>query len=147
MAVTIPGYGTFDPTLPSWLELRADGGLYNRNASDPNRRWVPPTGYRGDAYITFTPEGVQFPPPEPTPEPAPEPTPEPAPPSVDPTPERLRAFYTALDTLAQAEQEYAEEVTRSRSLLLAKEAALTSMRKDVTVALQDVLAQLMLNAK
>lgn len=106
MAVIVPGVGTFDPSLPSWLELRADGKLYNKNAADPTKPWVPPAGFVGGVSYIFTPEGgvpAPVPVPEPVPVPAPEPVPAPVPqPAPAPQPSinaeiaaALLAFYGA----------------------------------------------------
>ena len=143
MSIYVPGFGTFDPEIPTWLELRSDGKLYNRNASDPNRVWVPPTDWRGYPGMTFTPEGSATPVPPPVEPPPPPPPPPPNPPTeADPMPAMLTELYAALDAEAQAEIEFREESSRQQALLLAKEAHVISLHKEVVIAYQAVLARL-----
>lgn len=149
MSVYVPGYGTFDPAIPSWLELWPDGTLHNKNATDPSRPWVPPADWRGYPGMVFTPEDttppvppvVEPPPPPVTPPPAPLPLP------LDSMPGLLRELYAALDAESEAEMALREEQSRQAALLLAKEANVISLHKEVVVAFQAVLAQLTLMVK
>ena len=120
--VDVPGYGRFDPDLPSWLRLESDGKLYNVNASANRaadgsfqavRPWTPPEGYVGGVGYTFTPESA-LPPPVVVP-PAPEPVPPPAPEPAKPDPyvayiAYQRAVLRAVGFAVEAESDTLEDI-------------------------------------
>ena len=137
MSVYVPGYGTFSKEIPSWLELRSDGLLYNRNASDPNRPWRPPEGYVGDATNTFTP-GVETVPGGSVPEPTPGPIIEPPPVFHEPTEPVPTTPPVASDPLAPFFKEFFDALhaaTVAYRANLDKDAAAVKVRLDEETAL------------
>jgi hypothetical protein len=126
--IDVPGFGRFDPYIPSWLELRPDGKLYNKNAADKNRVWDVPAGWRGgvgeSGPYTFTPEAE-------LPQPAPAPTP--APTLSEPTKAAIaqqRAAVALAEASLEADQKYLDAqkalVAAARSLVDKYEADLTA---------------------